>query len=297
MTLLPVYHLTQAETCWLFVSDSAEPRHLHDIVYAVDVLRHRGVPQANIIVFADGELQATHLKPYGMSDVHPVASLPEVIASLSKATSLVLVSTGHGTEHGIGRSGGVLTPHQLVAAIRACPNVTVAAVVLCQCFAGVFNLVDATTEPPLVVIGATNLNMSLSIPLALAHPLKQADGTDGLQRWSANIFMAEFFRWIGKPVDVDGDGWLTLADAYKAAGVSSNHEVRRIKAELFLEAHELAEELRALKSSTSSDPRPQSEQLRAQGLRDLLDQHLQMLHLHQEPWLMNGRLAPQIRVF
>lgn len=65
--------------------------------------------------------------------------------------------------------------------------------------------------PSIVIIGATNLFLSMS-----------NKSTENSVTWAANAFLLYLFQWIRSPVDIDGDGKLTIMDAYKFAGAFCN---------------------------------------------------------------------------
>jgi hypothetical protein len=83
-------------------------------------------------------------------------------------------------------------------------------IVLTQCYAGIFNYLDALESPQLVVIGATNLNPSVSAEIKLPKAMQLEDGSTGKDKWSANIFALGFFAWLANPLDLDGDGATNL---------------------------------------------------------------------------------------
>ena len=288
---MPVSALTSTNTCWLFISDSNEPRHLNDIIYAAAMLKSRGVATGDIYVFTDHPLAATHLAPFGLTTIHPVAAFTTIPATLSRYNAAVTVVTGHGHPLGIGSPGVILSPSALFAAVRSIPRIAVGVVVLGQCFAGIFNFPEATQPPPLVVLGATNLNMSLSADITLVHPVVDLSGAPALSGWAANIFLIHLFRWIAQPVDVDGDGALTLMDAYKFAGTQSNQHLVGLKSGLFVEVDKESAHVQRLEAATN----PPTPQLVIDAARQTLQRHLETLHLHQEPWVLNAHQARDVR--
>lgn len=273
-------------TCWAFVASSAEPRHLSDIVFAVDVLRKRGVPQSHILIFLDYPAPEPHLRPYGLTSLFKLTELPSRLSSAQGFENLVLVVTGHGSSEGVGHARATpISPEAVLSAARATPGIRVAVLVIGQCFAGTFNLTDARKAPEMVLLGATNLNPSLSAMVSLTSPILQADGSPGLKTWQANIFLLHFFNWLRSPVDLDGDGRATVVDAYKFAGCASNDHVRQSKCGLFLKARQQAIALeRAL---AKGDVQPHL--LEAMNLT--LQMTLEMLYLHQEPWMLHADLG------
>lgn len=298
------YTLDRDTSGWIFFSDSDEPRHLFDIVLGVHVLRTKGIPAAHIHVCTSHIAATNHLTPYGITNLHALDQLERVLRDL-RCASIVLVVGGHGVVEGIGQAGRVASPAEVISVVRAAPSVQVGIIVLAQCFAGVFNLLDATSKPPLVLIGATNLNNSISTSITLGKPLAFADGSPGVQSWMANLFSSSFFSWLDHQPDVDGDGKRTIMDAYKFAGAMSNQQLLTVKSGLYVEATRIGDQLKLLQQQKSvqlkpSTPDEVTERRRldmalkatAQRLQDTL----KMLYLHQEPWILNARLARRILV-
>ncbi len=295
---------TNANTCWLLLAGQAEPRHLSDIVVAVQALRERGVPDANIFVFAEHQLLARHLTPYGVTRVFPARALVTEAPKIAGFELAVLVVTGHGDGAGISmNAGGSMNPAGVLAAVRSCPGIKAGVVVLCQCFAGLFHYADADKVPgaaDLCVLGATNLNPSLSFTSNTPAFVKKADGSPAFPNWEANVFMFRLFEWLVQPQDVDGDGLFTLMDAHKHAGVKSNDDLRDVKRRQHAAIGELESNvLRKVRELTSAmasqDPqRFQNSLLALVAADELLSSALENLHLLQEPWILNARLAKQI---
>ncbi|SEU32231.1 hypothetical protein [Stigmatella erecta] len=285
----PPFNIDAANTCWVFLSGSSEARHLHDIVFANDVLKKRGVPSQNILVFTDHPAYQLHLAPYGITNTFSSGAIASELAQRKGFKFVVAVITGHGDPSGISvGTGASINPAEISAAVRGCPGVQAGIIILGQCFAGLFNYINAGTgEPPLCVMGATNLNPSLSSLVGLSAAVKKSDGSDGLQSWVANIFLLHFFAWLHVPRDVDGDGRSTLMDAYRHAGVHANTHLRDTKRNL----HLIVEPLRTQVVELSKQPLTPVTQLQVQAIVQQLDQALESLYLHQEPWILNAYLA------
>jgi hypothetical protein len=289
----PDSNITTTNTCWVFLSGSSEARHLHDIVFANDVLRKRGVPTQNILVFNDHPADQLHLAPYGIINTFTSGDLARELAKRQGFEFLVAVVTGHGDPSGISTgSNSSINPAEISAAVRGCPGIKAGILILGQCFAGLFHYINAgTPNPPLCVVGATNLNPSLSSLVTLRAALKKIDGSDGLQSWIANIFLLHFFAWLITPRDVDGDGRSTLMDAYRHSGVHANSHLRETKRTLHMEV----ERLRIQVGGLSSQPLTPATQLQIQAIGQQLEQALESLYLHQEPWILNAYLATSIQ--
>lgn len=286
-----------ATTSWVFVSDSDEPRHLWDIVLGAHVLNLKKVPRAHVHVCTNHIAAAQHLNPYGIRNIKPIDQLDAVLGGLH-CELLVLVVEGHGTFDGAGQAKRVLSPADAITKVRGVAGLRAAVIVLNQCFAGVFNLLDAAASPPLVLIGATNLNESISTKIDLQKPLPQEDGSPGIQSWLANIFSLSFFAWIESQPDVDGDGALTILDAFKFAGAVSNQQLIKAKGELFVTALTLVDQLRALGQAPPAQNPQQAgaHMLQVRATEKQLSEALKMLYLHQEPWILHANLARKILV-
>jgi hypothetical protein len=267
-------------------------------VLGVHVLNVKKVPKDQIHVCTNHIAAAQHLNPYGILNIRPIDQLDAVLAGL-RCEVLVLVVGGHGTFDGAGQAKRVFSPAEAITKARSITGLRAGVIVLSQCFAGVFNLMDAATSPPLVLIGATNLNESISTKIDLAKPLPQEDGSPGIQSWSANIFSLNFFGWIDSQPDVDGDGELTILDAFKFAGAGSNQQLIKAKSELFIRALFLVDQLRALGQKQPALQSPQqmgAHMLQVRATEMQLGETLKMLYLHQEPWILHANLARRLVV-
>lgn len=285
---MKTHHLISGDTLWVLVADSDENRHVFDIVFALDALRSQGINQDSVRVFTSHPDPDSLLTPFGRSV--PCSELDRLASEFAQADGyehVVVAVTGHGHMAGV----GTIRPHQLVEAVRSVPNLKAGTLILCQCSAGVFDLLDVKKRPPLALLGATNLDDSLSIKVALKTPIPQSNGSPGLKTWSANIFWLYFFGWIRTPEDVDGDGRLTLLDAYKFAGSISKKHILEGKGELFLQALEAADVLRTLAPRVQGPNPTVQDRLRLKAAQDVLDRQLGFLHFSQEPWILNAEKA------
>ncbi|RYZ03764.1 MAG: hypothetical protein EOO73_26375 [Myxococcales bacterium] len=230
----------------------------------------------------------------------PFAELAPRLAVAPASEVVVAVVAGHGAELGLvpKGAGAPFQPAALFAAIRSVPEMQVGVAVLTQCFGGIFNYTDADTKPPLVVMGGASLNLSLSMPVRLSGPLLQASGAPGLKEWSANVFSYDFFEWVGAPRDVDGDGAVTILDAFKYAGARSNGRVRESKMMSFVGAQKgvLAtqaafDSLQAALKTTPPSPDLPTKQLTFDAAITQLQEQVEFLYSNHEPWILNARLA------
>jgi len=280
--------ITVKNTLWVFVSSSQEPRHLHDVAFAIDSLRYRGVSERDILVFVDHPTPQQYLAPYGIEALFRLEHLLPRLSASAGYEHVFATVAGHGNISGLG-PGPVpsVRPNELLKGIRSVAGAGHATLLLSQCYAGIFNLLDATAKPEIVTIGATSLNPSLSMTIELDRPLKQRNGEQGIARWSANLFMLAFFNWLRHPTDVDGDGLMSLVDAYKHAGAATNEQLRSAKARLFMQIRKIGEELERARSGAESG-------LAVEAIELKLGRSLENLYLHQEPWLLHANLARKI---
>lgn len=287
------------DTLWVFLSDSNEVRHTYDVIHAVTVLLSRGVPIASMLFFTDDPQAVKYTSAAGCPNPLPISSLNQVLESTDGFSTVFLVVGGHGCYKGIG-DPVKFAPHQLVAAARSVPGLDLVVIAVTQCFAGVFNFADARTDPPLVILGAANLGSSLSTPTNFV--LKS--GGFEIDGWSANSFMFYLFRWLHSAFDVDGDGSLSLLDAYKFAGAIAADAISMTKPRYFVRSKLLADQHQtahaqfeamdaAAKAGGPFDP---GLELSVRALETSLTQAVSILHLNQEPWLLHADLARRVKI-
>lgn len=281
--------LRTANTTWLFISSSEEERHLLDIVFGYQTLISIGVDPSKIWIFVDHPLPDIHLNPYGNLRIHTLEDIRADAIQVASTENVVLIVGGHGSYQGLG--SGHLTADQMIKWVRSIPNIELGVIILTQCYAGIFNFLDALSIPKLVFICATNLHPSVSIPIRLPNAMPLADGSGGNDAWSANIFSLGFFHWLRRPLDIDGDGATNLLDAYKFSGVFSTEELRSNKCHTYQRIQQLYEELRDRERIAESDVAIQFDM---DAIRTRLQQELVFLNIHQEPWLLHANLAREV---
>lgn len=289
------FSITNSNTCWVFISDSTEVRHIFDVVHAVYVLKQRGVADSAIKFFTDDPMGALYTVGYGVPIPRPIASLQGELQATTGFENLFIVVAGHGGVEGIGHPVKI-SPADLVRFARSTPEIRLVTIALTQCFAGVFNFINARAEPPIVMFGAANLDSSISTLIDLGTPIPSPLFTGGLQRWHANVFMLYLFKWISSPRDIDGDGRVCLLDAYKYSGASASSEIVFVKPSIFLESLELASTLKRQEEDLASGnvTNPLTAQLEITATRQELDVRISILHTSQEPWLLYADLARNI---
>ncbi|HYP89218.1 MAG TPA: hypothetical protein VEQ59_13720 [Polyangiaceae bacterium] len=295
--------ITRDDALWVFVACSQEPRHLHEIVFAISVLRRRGVPEERMLVFVDHARPEPYFEPYRIRHVFAFGELAARLARGPTSGFAIVVIGGHGAELGLvpKNAGAPFKATALYAAISAIPGVSVGVVLLTQCFGGIFHYTKADGHPALVVMGGANLNLSLSMNIELPAPLPQASGTPGLSSWAANVFAYDFFTWVDEQHDVDGDGALTVMDAFKYAGAKSNIRVRESKVPGFLAVQDQSQVFRqaldTYKQAKAAGGSPSEllvKRMTVEAAYTKLQERVEFLYSSQEPWILNARLACEV---
>lgn len=295
--------ITRDRALWVFVACSQEPRHLYDIVFAVSVLRRRGVPDERVLVFVDHARPEPYFEPYRIRNVFPFAELSRKLASAPASSCAIVVIGGHGAELGLVPKNAPepFKAAALFAAIARVPQVAVGVVLLTQCFGGIFHYTKADGHPALVVMGGANLNLSLSMNIQLRAPLPLATGAPGLSSWAANVFAYDFFSWIEEQHDIDGDGALTVMDAFKYAGAKSNIRVRESKVHGFLAVQDQTQVFRQAldtyklaKASRAVEAELLVKRMVVEAAYTKLQERIEFLYSSQEPWILNARLACEV---
>jgi len=315
----PYLNVKTKKTAWVFLSASNEARHLYDIVYGAETLRKRGVPLSDMYFFSDHPAAAAHFKEFGISAniFHP-DEIEGVLGSLPPHELAALVVTGHGSEEGIiTNSQKTLTPEHLISALRKIAGIEGASLILCQCFGGIFNYTHVADSPSICIIGATNLHQSLSVPVSIKLSTLSGVSIDG---WTANVFLISFFVWLDSPKDVDGDGQCSLIDAYRYAGAQTNSRLRKTKADMtYMTTQTIAEmqkkELEINREwddlvKDGLDPNIPIETLEPTFRNRViqfcekhllhstekkdLEAKLDILHLHQEPWVLHANFGRKL---
>lgn len=204
---------------------------------------------------------------------------------------VVAVCGGHGTEFGLQANTpeASISPATLSRAVRSIKGAQVAAVVLCQCYAGVFNYMTADRgTPEFVVIGSANFYPTISVTMRLKARIQDSEGAARLEAWKANVYQMSLFEWLQKPSDIDGDGEITLVDAYKYAGVNTIRSIQKIWVGSF-------ERLRKLQNELEQAQNDGTPEVTLDAYRVSIEHAISILYNIQEPWLLNARLANRIK--
>lgn len=275
----------------MFVAGGAEQRHLQDVAWGIFVLTAKGVAPSQIVLFSDHPFASHHLSFLPGVHIEALNNIKERYKELVKTEHAVVVVTGHGSHEGIPVADSPpIPPHPFVQMLKAAPSLTSVALVLTQCYGGVFNYLNVRGSPKTCIIGATNLHVSLSVTSVIPLPMKQPDGTLGTfnLQWDANVFMLRFFRWVFNPKDIDGDGKVSFLDGYRLAGAWSNDEFRNLKTTENIKIEKLKAQIQEIGATI---PNPDPTGLRVRQLQAEIEQSIAALHFHQEPWILYPDLA------
>lgn len=294
--------LISERTKWVLFLSSPHPnpefRHVIDLVFGFLCLEKAGVNHQDIFIYIDGNPQViSQYFVIGTSSPLQIKNSDEFFtdASQNDYSQMVMFVTGHGSPHGIDAAVPI-NPNKLITTIKSMPQLSDAVVYLGQCYAGLFNYVKAgrpygTTEPDVILIGATNLHESLS------HSTSEKFMTQEVT-WPANLFLLHVFKWISSPVDVDGDGKVTIMDSFKYAGVHSNMHNKQFKTGGFMGMLNLHEQCKSLFSLCQSQKDDQALNMNNMvtfeaamtQYQDCLSAH----YVHQESWILNSIPAQKI---
>lgn len=294
--------LLSQRTKWvLFLSGpNPEERHIWDLVFGLMCLERAGVSHNDIFLYIDDSMdKLSSFLAMGTTHSYQVKTSEMFFTEASQNIhkNLVMFITGHGSPEGI-HGAQPIAPSKLVSTIKGMPSLDNAIVYLGQCYAGLFNYVKAgragggaNKEAEIILIGATNLHESLS------HPTKEEFLTDSIA-WPANLFLLHVFKWITSPIDVDGDGQITVMDSYKYAGVYSNMSNKRFKTRGFTQMIDQHQEYKkceaAAKIVTGNWVADMLSELELKAANEKYQNSLNVHYVHQECWILNSYPAQKI---
>ena len=161
-------NLFSSNTLWVFISGNDESRFIGDIRFGLTVLKSKGINDENIRIFIDGEQNLIHARfgeELGSNEVLSISLLEEELIK-DAYKNVVLFTTGHGNEFGLDGNNPV-SPHELLRIVRAIPNLERGLFVIGQCYAGIFNYVEAKpaknkTGAEFCILGSAGFSPSLS---------------------------------------------------------------------------------------------------------------------------------------
>lgn len=279
-------------TLWIFIVSTENKdivRHATDIVFSVHTLRQLGVPKDHIYIFINDKfvnLMSDFLIDHNVdSHVHNLTQLNNVLTNLNlNITLAMMVIGGHGSPRGIHYSGNVYSPNDLITTLRSVRNVQYASMILCQCYSGIFNYLDASSTPPIFLMAGTNLKLSLSLNIELQNPLRSVSTKTDIQKWAANPFQYYFFEWLSNPMDIDGDGVCNIIDGFKYASSLTNQKTIGIKGSMLVVLSHAIDEHRSLLKKRCKSEKVNK---RINDLDQLINSIPQNLYNVESPWLLN----------
>ncbi len=297
--------ITKNNTHWVFICGIKSEhknvdRHLKDIAFSLAVLKGVGVPNTNISIFIDPVDVSIGSDPLNdlllEHTINAIDDFQAITESKDSLENIVIIVNGHGSVRGID-SDNALKPFNLIENIHRLTHIKLATVVFGQCYAGIYNYVnlqkivdgDRQVYPKVCFISASHLNSSLSSTMTV----------NGNLRWIANIFLFHFFNWLYAPYDVDGDGQMTLTDAYKHAASLTSEKLLETKQETTLEIHDafqalqkVREELSFEQMQTSPDlSKVQKLQIEERAINLSLQDSASVTHVNQDPWILNANAS------
>lgn len=238
-------NLRTERTLWIFLLSSREDKpdsnDLRDLAFGIYCLESAKILKEDISLVVDctaPDYVDSINKEFGNTeyDIYPSKTLTDVINTSPEYKHLVMFVLGHGSYYGIASKPEDISPHSLFSSVRANTSLKTATIFLGQCYAGIFNYMNAesvnngegTKSPQIVIMGATNLHTSIAS--------KANENINGnVINWIANIFLFYIFLWFRQPIDMDGDSLCTLMDSFKFAGLMTNVKYEDIKISKFIE--------------------------------------------------------------
>lgn len=268
------------KTKFIFIltsSTKVEDRFLYDAELCLRILTLKGVNLSDVIIATDADENMVLAKCSTMQGATFINSqqLLNTINTL-KCPNLIILTDCHGSIRGIDAKHPIM-PYPLTEAIKMNRTLKNVIVFFGQCYAGIYNWVDITTpHKNIVYIGATGFDSSLSY------------GMDQIP-WSANISLVALGQWLHSPVDIDGDGSLTVMDLFKYIAWFTNSVTDNIEKKQTSDLVDAKVDLKlAMKESEkSTDMKAKLEQEAIEALGNYIVPH-------QTPWILNAKCAQKI---
>lgn len=263
-------NLVSTESKWFFIFGN-ENRFVLDAINASKVLQSIGCSENNIFYFSDYQQAAkSFLEANNCSSgqLYPLNQIKTKMLSFENSAFVGCVVSSHGD---IGGIENIVKPAELIQGINSIKGVTDGMLLLGQCYSGIFN---CPKESGICVMGASNFYPSLSMQLPEIS-------------WSANVFVYYFFEWMKNPLDVDGDGEYSIADAYKYASYNTNNVIYNSKIEKSKTFKKWClDEYAKIDGVVPS--------METMAITQQLNLNLQIYHNHQEPWIANSDAANRL---
>jgi len=261
---------------WVFLceEDGQSPRFMFDVRLFAESLKSKqdGIDD-NMYFFASNSDAMKNLlaeKGINTDKVFHYSKFEEEMRKLNNIPFLGCVVSSHGDINGAVN----IKPNQILSLIQNIPGLTDALLLLGQCYSGIFNM---PRQSKVCVIGASNFCPSISANIENIG-------------WTANVFLYFFAKWLKNPNDVDGDGQMTLLDAYKFASYHTNNALNEIKADLSRQFHiwctEEVKKLNNLANEILNDKGNNPKDMALYKMSSMkLENLLSIYHNSQESWI------------
>jgi hypothetical protein len=132
--------------------------------------------------------------------------------------------------------------------------------------------------------------MSATVDLSTERSL---DSFTCYSKWTATLFIFFFLYHIAFPEDTDGDGYVTVIDTYKIAGIEANKILIQSKQDAFLLMYRysmiLEDEEKELEALL-----PTQQGLESDARKDYWKSSALVLS-SQNPWILNSDLARRLK--
>lgn len=293
------HKIQPANTLWIFVTSTIVndlSRHTQDNIYTIHNLIKLGVPETSIKVFTNkafmGSVSSSFIDHSIAVDVEFLGDLSAKLSSYKGFENAVMIIGGHGSYEGIHiDKTNFLKPFEIFQSMRSITSIKTGTLILCQCYSGIFNYMDAESEPKLFLMAGTSLKLSLSLQIDLDTEIPSVSGNSNIKSWAANPFQFYFTEWIANPVDIDGDGLLTFLDSYRYSSSKTNEKTISIKGKMFTFYGDQLKSFRDLyQKQQSAGLTPDEETLMSQILDALQSTPVNLFNV-ESPWLLNPRFG------
>ena len=145
-------NLRDEKTFWMFLlsSRNAQPEknHIRDVGFGLYCLEKAGIDKNDIILVIDctpPDQVESVLKEFTNQTyvIHSSSELGKLIEGNVDYKNMVLFVFGHGSQSGIASNPKDISPYKLYSSIKQSKSLKTATVYLGQCYAGLFNHMNA----------------------------------------------------------------------------------------------------------------------------------------------------------
>lgn len=275
--------LNKENTQWIFLlpsEKSAEERHVLDALFGYYILKDKGVDESDIFLLIDADdlnLYKQGDSPFPKDERIKRSDNLKNILLENKKENVVLFVCGHGSIVGLPNRE---TPFSFFEKLKKTKNAKHFVVFFSQCYAGIFENVLTQSDIngiEFILIGATELESSMSSPLRQNKKI-----------WTVNTFLFSLFEWIKNPIDIDGDSFFSVNDAFKYAGIRMNSFGKEIKSLEHMESLSKIFDLEKIKEEARKDS---LKKLLYTLKKESLQKILEIIYTHQRPWISNPETA------